>query len=67
MFSSWRDWRLPHVRWVYAGVYFVAAILALVLGAGAWSVLIAVAVGGAVVGPLELWYRQRHPTRAAGH
>jgi len=67
MLSSWRDWRLPHVRWVYLGVYLVAAILALLLGAGGWSVLIAVAVGGAVVGPLELWYRRRHPARPAGH
>ena len=65
MFSSWRDWSLPHVRWVYVGVYVVAALLALVLGAGGWSVLIGVAVGVAVVGPLELWYRQR-PSRASG-
>ena len=67
MVSSWRGWRLPHVRWVYLGVYVVAALLALVLGAGGWSVLIAVAAGVAVVGPLELWYRQRHPAHPAGH
>ena len=66
MFSSWRGWRLPHVRWVYGGAYVVGALLALLLGAGVWSVLIAVAVGAAVVGPLELWYRQRHPASPAG-
>jgi hypothetical protein len=67
MFSSWGGWRQPHNQWVYGGAYVVGAILALVLGAGVWSVLIAVAVGAAVVGPLELWYRQRHPARPAGH
>jgi CBS-domain-containing membrane protein len=67
MLWSWRDWRLPHVRWVYAGVYIVALVLAVVLGAGVWSALIAAAIGAAAVGPLELWYRQRHPARPADH
>jgi hypothetical protein len=66
MFWSWRDWRLPHVRWVYVGVFSVAGLLAVVLGAGGWSVLIAAAAGVAVVGPLELWYRQRNSARPAG-
>jgi Flp pilus assembly protein TadB len=65
MLRSWRDWQLPHVRWICLGVYFAVGIVALVLGAGPASALIAAVVGTAVVGVLELWFRRRQRVRPA--
>ena len=63
MLASWRHWQLPHVRWIWVGVYLVAGVTALVLGAGAASALIGAVVAVPVVGGLELWFRRRHPAR----
>jgi hypothetical protein len=60
MSASWRNWRLPHVRWIWVGVYLVAGFTALVLGAGAASALIGAVVALVVVGGLELWSRRQH-------
>jgi hypothetical protein len=60
MLTSWRHWRLPHVRWIWASVYLVAAVVALALGAGAASALIGAVVAVPVVGGLELWFRRQH-------
>ena len=57
MLASWRNWQLPHVRWIWVSVYLVAGVLALVLGAQVASALIAAAVAVLVVSGLELWYR----------
>jgi hypothetical protein len=65
MLSSWRKWRLPHVRSIYLGVYFAAGILAIALGAGTATALVSALVAGAVVGVLEFWFRRRHAVRAA--
>ena len=59
MRASWRHWQLPHVRWIWVSVYLAAGAIALVLGAGGASALIAVVVALMVVGPLELWFRHR--------
>jgi hypothetical protein len=63
MLASWRNWQLPHVRWIWVSVYLVAAVTALVLGAGAASALIGAVVALPVVGGLELWFRRRHSAR----
>jgi hypothetical protein len=63
MFASWRNWRLPHVRWIWVSVYLIAAVTALVLEAGAASALIGAVVALLVVGGLELWFRRRHAPR----
>lgn len=63
MFASWRNWQLPHVRWIWVSVYLVAGVIALVLGAGAASALIGALVAIPVVGGLELWFRRRHAER----
>ena len=63
MFASWRNWQLPNVRWIWVSVYFVAGAIALVLGAGAASALIAAVVALPVVGGLELWFRRQHSGR----
>jgi hypothetical protein len=63
MFASWRNWRLPHARWLWVSVYLVAGVIALVLGAGAASALIGALVAIPVVGGLELWFRRRHAER----
>jgi hypothetical protein len=60
MLASWRNWRLPHVRWIWVSVYLAAAVIALVLGAGAASALIGAVVALPLVGGLELWFRRRH-------
>ncbi|MDA0171945.1 hypothetical protein OJ998_22785 [Solirubrobacter taibaiensis] len=60
MFASWTDWQFPHARRIWASTYPVGAILALLLGAGAWSALIGVVVASAVIWPLEVWTRFRH-------
>jgi hypothetical protein len=57
MFASWRNWQLPHVRWIWVSVYLVAGGIALVLGAGTASALIGALVALPVVGGLELWFR----------
>jgi hypothetical protein len=63
MLASWRNWHLPHVRWIRVSVYLVAAVAALVLGAGAASALIGAVVALAVIGGLELWFRRRNAAR----
>jgi hypothetical protein len=63
MLASWRNWQLPHVRWIWLSVYLVAGAIALVLGAGASSALIGAVVAVAVVGGLELWFRRQHSER----
>jgi hypothetical protein len=63
MLASWRNWQLPHVRWIWVSVYLVAGVTALVLGAGAASALVGAVVALPVVGGLELWFRRRHPAR----
>jgi uncharacterized membrane protein YfcA len=63
MLASWRHWQLPHVRWIWVSVYLAAGAVALVLGAGVASALIAAVVALSVVGALELWFRHRHPAR----
>ena len=63
MLASWRNWQLPHVRWIWVSVYLVAAVTALVLGAGAASALIGAVVALPVVGGLELGFRRRHSAR----
>ena len=63
MLASWRNWQLPRVRWIWVSVYLVAAVTALVLGAGAASALIGAVVALPVVGGLELWFRRRHSAR----
>jgi hypothetical protein len=65
MFASWRKWRVPHVRWIYVGIYFAAGALAFVLGAGTATALIGALVATVVVSGLELGYRRRHSVRAA--
>jgi hypothetical protein len=65
-FASWRNWQLPHLRWIWVSVYLAAGVIALVLGAGAASALIGAVVAVAVVGALELWFRRNHSERAAG-
>ena len=60
MLASWRNWQLPHVRWIWVSVYLVAGAIALVLGAGAASALIGALVAIPVVGGLELWFRRQH-------
>lgn len=60
MFASWNGWQLPHVRWIWVSAYLVGGIVALGLGAGAWSALIGGVVALAVIGPLESWMRFRH-------
>ncbi len=30
MLASWRNWQLPHVRWIWVSVYLVARVIALV-------------------------------------
>jgi hypothetical protein len=60
MFTSWNGWLLPHVRWIWALAYTVAALAALALGAGVWSVLIGLLAALAVCLPLELRARHRH-------
>jgi len=59
MFASWRNWQLPHVRWIWVSVYLVAGGIALVLGAGTASALIGALVALPVVGGLELWFRRQ--------
>jgi hypothetical protein len=63
MLASWRHWHLPHVRWIRVSVYLVAAVAALVLGAGAASALIGAVVALVAIGGLELWFRRRHSAR----
>jgi hypothetical protein len=63
MLASWRNWQLPRVRWIWVSVYLVAAVTALVLGAGAASALIGAVVALLVVGGLELWFRRRQSAR----
>ena len=63
MLASWRNWQLPRVRWIWVSVYLIAAVTALVLGAGAASALIGAVVALPVVGGLELWFRRRHSAR----
>jgi hypothetical protein len=63
MLASWRNWQLPHVRWIWVAVYLVAGFIALVLGAGAASALIGAVVAVPVVGGLELWFRRHHSER----
>ena len=65
MCASWKGWQLRHVRWIWVSAYLAGAIVALVLGAGAASVLIGVAVALAVVLPLEGWTRFRDDVAAA--
>jgi hypothetical protein len=48
------------VRWIWVSVYLVAGAIALLLGAGAASALIAAVVAVPVVGGLELWFRGHH-------
>jgi hypothetical protein len=60
MLWSWRDWRLPGVRWIHLGVCLAAGILSLALWASPASALIGALVAAAVVGVLELWFRRRH-------
>jgi hypothetical protein len=67
MFASWRNWQLPHVRWIWVSVYLVAAGIALVLGAGAASALIGAVVALLVVGGLEFWVRRQHPERPSNN
>jgi hypothetical protein len=62
-FASWRNWQIPHVRWIWVSVYLVAGVIALVLGAGAATALIGALVAIPVVGGLELWLRRRHAER----
>jgi hypothetical protein len=63
MLASWRNWQLPHVRWIWVSVYLAAGVIALLLGAGGASALIAAVVALPLVGGLELWFRRRHPAR----
>jgi hypothetical protein len=63
MLASWRNWQLPHLRWIWVSVYLVAGVIALVLGSGAASALIGAVVAVPVVGGLELWFRRQHPER----
>jgi hypothetical protein len=63
MFTSWRNWQFPHVRWIWLGVYLVGGAIALVLGAGAASALIGAVVALTAVGGLELWFRRQHSER----
>jgi uncharacterized membrane protein YfcA len=63
MLASWRNWQLPRVRWIWVSVYLVAAVTALVLGAGAASALIGAVVALLVVVGLELWFRRRQSAR----
>jgi hypothetical protein len=63
MLTSWRNWQLPHVRWIWVSVYLVAGAIALVLGAGAASALIGALVALPVVGGLELRLRRQHAER----
>ena len=63
MLTSWRNWQLPHVRWIWVSVYLVAGAIALVLGAGAASALIGALVAIPVVSGLELRFRRRHSAR----
>jgi hypothetical protein len=63
MLASWRNWQLPHVRWIWVSAYLVAGVAALALGAGAASALIGAVVAVPVVSGLELWFRRRHSER----
>jgi hypothetical protein len=63
MLTSWRNWQLPHARWIWVSVYLVAAFIALVLGGGVASALIGAAVALPVVGGLELRFRRQRSER----
>jgi hypothetical protein len=65
VFASWRNWQLPHVRWIWVSVYLTAAAASLLLGGGAASALIGAVAALLVVGPLELWFR-RHGSAKPG-
>ena len=60
MLARWKGWQTPHVRWIWLAAYAVGGIVALALGAGAWSAVIGVVVALAVICPLEAWTRFRH-------